>query len=407
MDMNKNQNQKWLTCCPKDFDGSARFFSRDSGLLCKGFQEIGIVCKSILPGEPRSNDQVDDLIRTDYKNLEDSAWWKGHEVEGVVLYAWGDGRYYKIAKAIKQADIVLITHIDTAGVFSIFNGVTCFVGSRWRTIQGKESSKVGFWLKFLGKTAGAMTFGLFWSDPRRALHLRKADVIGVISPIAQERIQSVCRVYGGRRLAERVALIPHPNASYMVVDPEIAKERLVIAVGRWSDAKIKGTALLMETITKSWENDHEISFEIFGEPTDEMKQWIEDLPNGARERVILRGNVANKELRRGLQRARISLCTSLQEGYHTVSAEALCCGASIVGPDVPEIPSLKWFTQKDSGLLAERNSTKMSEAINREMRSWDIGERDPKKISERWTEKFHAPNVARLILQLVDHDSPT
>lgn len=405
--MNKSQNQKWLTCCPKDFDGSARFFSRDSGLLCKGFQEIGIVCKSILPGEPRSNDQIGDLIRTSYDNLEDPNWWRSHNAKGVVLYAWGDGRYHRIANAIKESNMVLVSHIDTGGVFSILNGIRCYVGCTWRTLNGREKNLAKFGARFASRLIGAMTVGLAWRDSRRAMHLRKADVIGAISPIAKERIQSVCRFYGGRRLSERVALIPHPNAPYMVADPEVAKDRLVIAVGRWADAAIKGTDLLMETITKAWENDHEISFEIFGEPTDEMKRWVEDLPNGAREKVILRGNVANKELRRGLQRARISLCTSLQEGYHTVSAEALCCGASIVGPDVPEIPSLKWFTQRESGLLAERNSTKLSQAINREMRSWDIGERDPKKISERWTEKFHAPNVARLILQLVEHGSPT
>jgi hypothetical protein len=79
------------------------FFARDSGLLCKGFQAVGVHSKAIMPGPSMDGDLVADLIRTDYCNLEDPAWWRSLDAEGVVFYGWGSGKYVKIARAIRQA----------------------------------------------------------------------------------------------------------------------------------------------------------------------------------------------------------------------------------------------------------------------------------------------------------------
>ncbi|MEI6177930.1 MAG: hypothetical protein WCS43_13650, partial [Verrucomicrobiota bacterium] len=112
----KQESGKWFTCTPLRFKGDRTFFARDSGLLCKGFQEIGVACKAIMPGPPMDDDQTDDLIRTAYENLEDPAWWKTLNGEGVVFYGWGSGKYVKIVRAIKQADLLLVSHMDTAGM---------------------------------------------------------------------------------------------------------------------------------------------------------------------------------------------------------------------------------------------------------------------------------------------------
>ena len=82
---------KWFTCTPVRFVGDHTFFARDSGLLCKGFQEIGVECKAIMPGPPMEVDQTEDLIRTDYGNLEDPVWWASLGGEGVVFLRLGFG----------------------------------------------------------------------------------------------------------------------------------------------------------------------------------------------------------------------------------------------------------------------------------------------------------------------------
>lgn len=78
---------RWYTCTPMAFKGDHTFFNRGSGLFCKAFQEIGIESKAVTP-LPGQNRDWPDLIRTDYKNLESSDWWKAQCVTGVVLYAW-------------------------------------------------------------------------------------------------------------------------------------------------------------------------------------------------------------------------------------------------------------------------------------------------------------------------------
>jgi hypothetical protein len=392
--------RKWYTCTPVRFTGDHTFFARDSGLLCKGFQEIEIECKAIMPGPAMDTDQVADLIRTDYSNLEDPAWWSSLEAEGVVFYGWGSGKYVKIVRAIKKAGITLVTHMDTAGMLGILNGPGEFAGSLWRVCLGEANSPLAGICRFLLRVVYGSTIGLIRNDWGRAQHLMQADLIGAITPIAMERIRKVCRVYGGEALAKRVQLIPHANASYMRYDATIPKERLVVAVGRWDDAKVKGTDLLMRTTRGCVEKDPNLHIEIYGRPNEAMTKWYAVLPVELQKRIHLKGVVPNTEITRGLQRAKILLCTSLREGYHTVSAEAHCCGSSVVGPDIPEIPSMKWFAVEPFGCMAARNESSLAKAIEEEMTAWDNGLRNPSEISRYWSGQLHAPRVAESILAL-------
>ena len=391
---------KWYTCTPVRFTGDHTFFARDSGLLCKGFQEIGIECKAIMPGPAMESDQVADLIRTDYANLEDPAWWASLEAEGVVFYGWGSGKYVKIAKAIKQAGLIFVTHMDTAGMLGILNGPREFAGTLWRVCLGEASNPIAGVCRFALRLSYGATIALIRNDMGRAQHLKQADLIGAITPIAMERIRKVCRVYGGEALAKRVQLVPHANASYMRYDTTIPKERLVVAVGRWDDARVKGTDLLLKTSRLAAEKDANLHIEIYGRPNAAMTQWHADLPNHVQARIHIKGVVPNTQITQGLQRARISLCTSLRESYHTVSAEAHCCGCSAVGPDVPEIPSMKWFAIEPYGQMAKRDAESLANAIAMEMTAWDENRRDPHEISRHWSDQLHAPRVAEQILAL-------
>lgn len=389
----------WLTCIPKRYVGNERFFARDSGLLCKGFQEIGIKCKSIMPGPPMDVDQTEDLIRTDYQNLEDPEWWKSHGAEGVVLYAWGSGKYRKIACAIKQANLILVTHMDTAGILGVLNGYRAFSRSLLAVCRGESGNACISNARFLLRLAYASTIGLLKNDLSRATHLKQADIIGAITPIAMERIQKVCRIYGGEELAERIRLIPHPNSTLMTYDPRVPKEPVVVAIGRWNDERVKGTQLLMDTVVEVTSRSTDVVVEIYGSIPGKINIWHRSLPAEIRNRIKLIGIIRNDALAAVLQRASISLCTSLRESYHIASGEALCCGCSIVGPDVAEVPSMKYFTEDGNGKMAMREAGPMATAILEELQAWRAGERDPQVISRKWTARLHAPRVAEFIFQ--------
>lgn len=107
---------KWYTCTPVSFKGDHTFFSRDSGAFCKAFQRIGVESRAIMPTPAQEGDEPD-LIRTEYANLEDPAWWKSLGIDGVILYAWGVGKYLPIARAIHDAGIFLVVYMDSSGLF--------------------------------------------------------------------------------------------------------------------------------------------------------------------------------------------------------------------------------------------------------------------------------------------------
>lgn len=344
-----------------------------------------------------SDDQTEDLIRTDYSNLEDPEWWRSLDGDGVVLYAWGLGKYERIAAAIKQAGIILVTHMDTAGVLGPLNGLVEFCGSRWRVSIGKYGCGPTAVAHFVASVVYGYTFCILRDDIGRARHLKQADIIGAITPIAAQRIKKVCHYYGGHKLAARVMLIPHANASYMRYDPNIQKEKLIIAAGRWDDTKTKGTDLLLRTIKSCALSNVHSSFEIYGTITHAMLCWHKSLTSDLARRVLLKGVVSNSQLASTLQRAQISLCTSLSESYHMVSAEALCCGCSIVGPDCPEVPSMKWFAKDPHGRISGRATDPLSNAVLLELDAWDAGLRNPAVISQTWTSRLHAPVIAATI----------
>ena len=396
--------RKWFTCTPVRFKGDQGFFARDSGLLCKGFQEIGVECKAVMPGPPMEDDQIEDLIRTEYRNLEDPEWWKSMGGEGVVFYGWGAGRYVKIARAIHQAGLVLVTHMDSSGLLGVLNGFSVHAGTLWRVGRGVHGKGAMGLMQFMVRLGYASTLGLIRNDWRRARHLKQAHWIGSVTPIAVDRIRHVCRIQGGPSLADRVQLIPHPVASYMVEDPQQAKERLCVAVGRWYDAQ-KDTHLLLATIHQVLAADTGVSMEIYGAPTPLMESWHLNLADGMRRRVYLQGVVPNAELRRALTRSRVLLCSSLYESFHIAAAEALCCGCSVVGPDVPEIPSMNWFTDGPFGRMAERTADGLARAVLAELADWDGNRRDAGEISAHWCQLLHAPRVAARILELVDTGS--
>ncbi len=393
---------KWFTCTPIRFKGDHTFFARDSGLLCKGFQEIGVECKAIMPGPTMDADQTEDLIRTNYKNLEDPEWWRSLGGEGVVFYGWGSGKYLRIVSAIKEAELFLISHMDTAGMLGVFSGFQEFAGNLWRVSMGEARHPVPGFFRFATRLAYGCSIGVLRNDVPRARHLKHADVIGAITPIALERIRKVCRLYGGDELASRVHLVPHPNASYMDHDSSVQKERLVVAVGRWNDTKVKGTQLLMDVSKLCVERDPALKIEIYGRPSGAMESWHSSLPAIHKNRILLHGVVPNTEVMSGYKRAKVTLCTSLRESYNIALSEAMCCGCSVVGPDVPEIPSIKWFANGPFGTMAARNPRALADAVIEELSAWERGERDSIAISTHWSRMLHSPNVARCILELAN-----
>lgn len=232
---------KWYTCTPVSFKGDHTFFSRDSGAFCKAFQRIGVESRAIMPTPAQEGDEPD-LIRTEYANLEDPAWWKSLGIDGVILYAWGVGKYLPIARAIHDAGIFLVVYMDSSGLF--------FPWQYWLPIAKNMYTKDVF---IHGKIKGSAFFLLrllkqhTWNlaSRGRRKHLDSGDMVTFPIPSALQSVADREWLYG-KSIVRKLALVPNPISSTCRFAGE--KRNIIMAVGRWDDLLYKRPGLLMSTL---------------------------------------------------------------------------------------------------------------------------------------------------------------
>ena len=388
---------RWFTCTPVAFGGGEDFFARDSGLLSRGFRALGIESRAVMPEPGRPEDLAAELIRTRFENLEDAGWWRGQELDGVVLYAWGRPKFRGVAAAIRQAGISLVLNQDHGGLIS----PVCGLGEWWaeqRTLSGAGRVRGG-WKEFGTRVAKGLGPGLLVSDRLRANHLAQGDWIAAVSPRAAELQRKFCRIYGGEELASRVTCVPH------AVDPRFSfggavKERRVVSVGRWDDERQKRTSLLMAGLERLLGDDPAVEIDVVGTTSAELRSWREGSPH--RERIRLHGRLEPAAMVPLLEKAQVAWCPSAFESFHIASAEALCCGCSVVAAESPSLAAFSWFTGEGDGRLVRCDDARgHAAALSAELGAWERGEREAEAIAARWSARLHAPQVARQILDLV------
>jgi len=350
-----------------------------------------------MPGERQEQDHAD-LIRTEFSNLESADWWRSHELDGVMLYAWGSPQYRKVAAAIREAGIFLLLNQDSGGLISPLAGVRDWLREQWiHTGQGRGALA---WARCGMRVLRGVSVGLFLTDPRRAAHLRHGHVIACVSPKAAEYYRKVCRYYGGADLASRVEVVPHAVESRFRYGGEF-KRRQVACVGRWQDVVQKRPRLLMETVGLLVAADAGVEVVIAGQVTVELGEWHRSLSESGRNRVKLRGMVDRDELARILEESQVFYSSSAFESFGIAAAEALCSGCSVVAGRSVSMASFEWFVGDDSGTLAEvDDAAGHLLALKQELAYWEQGRRDAGAIAGVWAERLHAERVAAQIVSL-------
>ena len=388
---------RWFTCTPKNFLGSQIFFDRDSGLMSRGLKSVGLEGRPISLGPAKDGDWPK-LIRATRTELENPAWWRQHQLDGLVFYSWGNPEYQKIADAIIGAGIRLVQVSDTHAVHSPVNDWWAHLAAAWYHHWYEGTTKKI--LRTLTKIPFSHTIGIIRNDLPRARMMDTGEFFLAATPMAAQRYRRMARILRGEKAAAKIRMIPLPVNFHFRFDPATAIEDEVVAVGRW-DHPQKRAGLLMETIRLAAMERPHTRFRIFGGMTADLERWYDQLPSAAKDRVFLMGKVSNLDLALAYGRARIMLVSAAYEGCHNASAEALCCGCSIVGTNNPFLGAIEWHTSKNSGRLADRNTPQaLATALVNELHAWDSGHRQPEIFSQQWSEIFHPDQVARQILAL-------
>ncbi len=387
------------TCTPVDFDASAHFFGRDSGLMCRGFQAAGYDCKVIMPGTADPGD-APDLLRASPHDLASSGWWRNQDIELVLLYAWGDPSHHPVAKAIRSAGIFLIQNLDSAGIESPYADFR-----RWaHALAGMVGGPQPLLAKARLMARGIRDFLPALYESERLAMMDESDLVATVSPPAGESITRYAHALGRPGVAAKVITVPHP------VSPQFSysgqpKQNRVLCVGRWlpSDHHQKDPETLIRVALAFLKAHGDWTFEIIGRGAEALAQGIQGKPESLRNRLILTEQLDRKALCDHYLISRILFCPSRFESFHISSAEALCCGCSVVVADHPLLASTAWFTTRDSGTLAKsRTVASLTEALFTEAAAWQEGRRDAMPISTGWCHTLHANQVASGIITAMD-----
>lgn len=366
--------QKIYTCTPVAFHANDGFFIRDTGLISNGLRELGVESKCIMPLPYYEDDQRDHLLRTEYANLESVEWWKSLKLDALVLYSWGAPRYRRIARAVRRAGIRLVLHMDTNGDFV---GAFADNAPLWPKLKRWMQTKA--------------------QDVFRAQHMRCADVITMCPTVAE----AVSRLpFYGYWVVERCFPMPCPVSPACAYDGR-AKEDIILCVGRWDDVFQKRPEMLMSTLEAYYAQGGEAETRIFGTITEAISTWHASLAPQVAARIRLAGYTPNHLLREEYQTARVVLCPSRYESSHIVSAEALCCGCSVVVPDrAEELRDVHWYTTRESGTIAAGDTPRaLAEALTYELEQWHAGKRRPAAIAAAWQPHFHVDKVFNQIFE--------
>lgn len=358
--------RKVYTCTPVSFPANAHFFTRDTGLVSRTLRDLGYESSTIMPLPWHADDEKEHIIRVAPAMLRSTKWWRSLGIDAVVLYSWGDPRYTLIARAIHQAGIKLILQLD-------FNGHFLKAEKFPRILRG------------------------YVVNVLRSRHLSYADAIAA-SPIAKVYLRGH-RMYGSA-IADKCHTMPTAVDNRFTYSG-VVKERRIICVGNWEDP-IKRPAFMRETMQILLEEDANLQVDLCGPFSAACESWWLALPPTQRERLHLLGAVSHAELPALYNRAQVSVCTSESEGTHGVSAEALCCGCSIVTPNRERLRMVHWYTTRDSGTIADDDTpAALASAIRAELDAWSCHKRDPHSITQSWQQVFHTATTLPRILQAI------
>ncbi len=387
-------NTKWFSCIPKPLSGNESFFNRDAGLFCRAFLEIGVESKTVMP-LPHRDGELSYVLRTDYKNLGSPDWWRSLNIDGVVLYSWTSSKYNAIAKAIHDAGIKLVIYLDTSSAVYPWQNWKFGTKLMFRSEKFKHGNRYlpyALWAVLRAHTISMANYGM------RRKHIGYADIVAIPTPYGVEAYKTVPLLMS-KESKKRIRLIPCPIAWHFKYDENVKKEKMVIAVGRWDDEEPKRPRYMMRAIELVCAQNNSLRFDIFGYTPEFMKDWHQNLPPNAKARITLHGVVPNRELSNYYQKAEICLCSSIHEGTHLASAEAVCCGCSVIVAPNPSLAAVHWYASENSGTVSVKDTPEsFADAVLKEATEWQYGNRNPRQISDIWCDRLHATQSVKKII---------
>ena len=325
------------------------------------------------------------------EQLTQAEFWRGLNLDAALAFTWM--RHETMLTALQAAGVFVVAKGDNDGMLS----VRLFPAHHYQMMMsGAETplKKLRTLRHWLGRrfvlSAGA--------DAGVIASIAASDRVSVETSLAKASLERMLTYYGRSDLAGKLCVLPHLVAETILTEP-IRVERMekIVAIGRWDDPQ-KDAPLLAGTLEKYLANRPKTQVVLLGRgggkvfaPLRRRYPLVSDL-----------GSVPRQEIAKHLAEARILLVTSRWESFHIAAHEALCLGATVVGPYVIPVPDI--CREGAYGTLAcGRRPGQVATALEREMQAWEAGLRAPERIAAFWRPRLSAESSVRQILEMVMH----
>lgn len=374
------------------------FFMRDSGLLCRSLEALGIESKVIMPA--RDGCDPSDIIRASFLELRDSEWWRSLGIDGVVFIAWGFRQHTEILRAARAAGVRTCALFDCNGDPFPYADLVAKPRILWR--KGKFIQ--GFPLRLVGTAARVLMCAArgLGSHYHRSVQIGVPHIAAFQTPKTMERCLSVARLFPWIDSRSKALVLGYAIPDRLGHQVATRRRVNVVAVARWDALRHKRPHMLMKVIERVLALHSSVTFEIFGRLTPAMEQWHSGLEASLRERVSLQGIKPSAMVMDAIGSSQILYCPSVEEGVPLPVIEALCNGCSVAGLGTPAVPGLYWAFSEGHGSAARNDSVDAhAGAVLSELTAWEEGRRVPGEIAEHWKYWFSARNVAGRVAELI------
>ena len=392
------------TCTPVCFQGDHWFFTRESGLFSRGLVDLGIDSISVMPGPARPDDE-DCLLRVPYHQLESHEFWQSLGLDGLILYSWAAPRYLKIAKAVRAAGIPFLVNVDSCGLVSRPANPRLWRRDLLPWLLRKATTPME-----VGRLVSQIVdnFGFHRVARKRLNTFDAATVACGVSPMAACWLRREAEHFGRRDVATKIRYLPHPQL------PDFAyrgapKEKLVLSVARWEkeDWIQKNPALLIKALDAFLAKSPDWRACIIGRGAENLLSSLK-IATSTTDRLQFIDFLQPEDLVPYYNRASIACWSSRSEGQIGTGAQALCCGCSVVAGNAGTLSCFHHYVSRESGRLAiDMTTDALAEALMLEADAWRLGQRDPKRISDIWSDEFHSNKVAARGLEMLGLPVPT
>lgn len=321
-------------------------------------------------------------------------FWADQGYDLVVVYGGENTRNLPMLRAIKKGSPSTVVLLKMDAAYGPFRRTACEILRRARILYVKDrhghSGRSGHDkspppLALLRSVGAAIRMLPQSYEARTAELFAVPDYVSYELPSALAQAQDWLRATGHAALADKVIWLGYPVRDAFG-DAAGNVERVpqsIISVANWKHAK--DLPLHAAALARVFASNPQAVCTLIGANSADLQARVAKLAPGSASRIRRIDEVANSDLPRHLQAARVFMLCSWTEGYCSAVVEALCAGCSTALSTGLAVPCFAEFVAHGCGTqAASRSPDDMAAAVLGELAAWREGRRSPEPIRTVW-----------------------